>query len=137
MEANILLVAKLCLSMLIGGVIGLERQQRHKAAGLRTHVLVCLTSTFLMTSTLYFYGINADTTRVIQAIITGIGFLGAGTILSKHGHVLGLTTAASVWCVAGLGIVVGLGEYFTAIIVTVLVLILLKSKKIERMIAGA
>ena len=136
MEVALAPILKLVLAVLIGGAIGLERQKHHMAAGLRTHILVCLTSTALMSSTVFQYGQQADpASRIAQGIIMGIGFLGAGTILSKHGHVLGLTTAASVWCVAALGIIIGMGEYFTAMLVTLLVVLLLKNKQLDRILA--
>ena len=129
------LIFRLLLAVIIGGAIGWERQQKHKAAGLRTHVLVCITSTFIVASMITYYGAgHVEIARIAQGILTGIGFLGAGTIISKGTHVQGLTTAASVWCVSGLGIVIGMGEYLTAIIVTVIVSILLWYKQLDAVV---
>ncbi|HLC66133.1 MAG TPA: MgtC/SapB family protein [Candidatus Nanoarchaeia archaeon] len=123
---------QLLMAVLLGGLIGYERQQKHKSAGLRTHVLVCLASAGIMIAAEQYYGIgHAELSRFAQAIVTGIGFLGAGTILSKKGHVLGLTTAASVWAIAGVGIVIGLRQYALATGITVLALFFLRNKSLD------
>src|SRR2546426_12804774 len=95
---------KLLLAAVLGGVIGLERELRDKPAGLRTNILICLGSTLFMSiSTRVAEVLGGDPTRIAAQIISGIGFLGAGAVLHSHGFVLGLTTAATIWVVAGGG----------------------------------
>ena len=114
-----------------GGIIGLERSYHARPAGFRTHTLVCLASSLLMLVTLYQWkwlpGVPLDTvrtdpTRMAQGIMTGIGFLGAGVIFKEGLSVRGLTTAASIWITAAVGILIGVGFYFPAILATLLTL---------------
>lgn len=125
---------QLGLSALFGGLIGGERQSHGRPAGLRTHILVCLGSTAviiafqqLQKNLMMGAGemIKMDPARVAAGIITGIGFLGAGTIIKGKDFVMGLTTAASLWVVASIGIGLGLGQYLLASVVTALVLLTL------------
>ena len=122
---------RLGLAMLIGALIGMEREFSHRPAGLRTHMLVALGSCAVMiTSQLLFcqyrpYGATADPGRLSAQVIAGVGFLGAGTILREGVIVKGLTTAASIWAVACLGIAAGAGYYEVAFIAVFLVLITL------------
>jgi putative Mg2+ transporter-C (MgtC) family protein len=127
-------IARLFIALLLGGLVGLERQTRGRPAGLRTNILVCLGSAALMVAfqKLYFNAdpgvesaIRMDPARAAAGIITGIGFLGAGTIVKSENFVRGLTTAASIWVVSAVGITVGLGEYLIAIVLTFLVLVTL------------
>jgi putative Mg2+ transporter-C (MgtC) family protein len=113
------------LAWLLGGSIGWQREAHGHAAGLRTHALVCVASCLL--SLLSFSGEGGDKGRVAAQIVTGIGFLGAGVILRRGGSVRGLTTAATVWVVAGIGIAVGAGLHFAllAVLTTALTLITL------------
>lgn len=116
---------RLILSCLLGGVIGYERQANRKSAGLRTHILVSLGSCLIMTLSINIYqsvqGLtNADPTRLAAQVVSGIGFLGAGTIMKEGLSVKGLTTAASLWLVAAIGLAVGSGYYSSAIITTLL-----------------
>lgn len=122
---------RLIASLVIGGLIGLERSYHGRPAGFRTHALVCLSTSLLMLVTVYetrwFPGvaqgrISLDPTRMAQGIMTGIGFLGAGTIMKEGLSVRGLTTAASIWMTAAIGILVGIGFYFPAGFATVLTL---------------
>lgn len=118
-------IIRLVVAAVLGGVIGLERQQRHKSAGLRTHILVCLGSCLVMILSVKLYlGVqgmtNADPARLAAQVVSGIGFLGAGTIMKEGLTIKGLTTAASLWVVAGVGLAVGAGEYVGAIATTVL-----------------
>ena len=119
------------VSTLLGTLVGWERQIGRKPAGLRTHVLVCMGSTMFVLTTRHaviaFAGPNLDSTRIIHGVITGVGFLGAGSILRQEGYVHGLTTAASVWMVAAIGVAVGVHAYPLAIIGTVLALIVLEA----------
>lgn len=115
---------------ILGGLIGLERQRRHHPAGLRTHTLVCLGSALVMVmsediAARYLGVTNADPARIAAQVVSGIGFLGAGTIMREGLTVRGLTTAASLWVVAALGLAVGGGYYLPALVTTALSLITL------------
>jgi putative Mg2+ transporter-C (MgtC) family protein len=120
---------KLLLAIALGGSIGMERETREKPAGFRTNILICVGSAMMMIlSGLVFQGketMGRDLTRIAAGVITGIGFIGAGTIIQARGIVHGLTTAATLWAVAGLGLVVGAGYYLVAVIFTFLVIITL------------
>lgn len=103
--------AIVALSILCGAIIGLERQVRGKPAGMRTSILVCLgTATFIHLGG-QFGGPGTDQTRVLGQVITGIGFLGAGVMFAREGTVLGVTTAAVIWVLAGIGAAIGMGLY--------------------------
>ena len=120
------MVVRLLLAVVIGSLIGYQRERAGKPAGLRTNALICLGSAlFTILSATAFSG--ADPSRVAAGIVTGIGFLGAGAILLRRrdGIIAGLTTAATIWTVAGIGMAVGVGMYLLAIITGVLVLIIL------------
>ncbi len=110
---------RILLATLIGGCIGSERGRHGRAAGLRTHILVCLGSTMTVMLGIYSVqelGLGGDPLRVSAQVISGIGFLGAGTILTRnHTHVTGLTTAAGLWTTACLGLAIGVGFYSAAI----------------------
>ena len=123
-------IIKLVLAATLSAPIGIEREKSHKPAGLRTHVLVCLGATLSAILGVDYFG--NESARVIAAVITGIGFLGAGSIIWSHRSVHGLTTAATIWAVAILGIAVGIGAYWISIVFTIIVLLLLRIKKIER-----
>ncbi len=126
-----LLAATFC-----GGLVGVQRESTRKPAGLRTHVLVSVaTAAFIIACSAS--GMSSDgVSRVIQGIVTGIGFLGAGTILKlSHEHeIKGLTTAASVWMTAAIGVVIGLGSVGLGLIITVLALIILSLARFEHSI---
>ena len=125
------LLLRLFIAGVLGIVIGLERQHRAKEAGVRTHFLVGTGSAlFMMISTYGFLatanlpGIRgADTARIAAQIVSGIGFIGAGTIMVHRGSITGLTTAAGLWVVAGIGMAVGCGLYLVAVLSTVLTLV--------------
>jgi putative Mg2+ transporter-C (MgtC) family protein len=121
------LLMRLTLAALLGGALGYEREQRGKAAGIRTHMLVAM-GCALFVLVPQQAGMNvADMSRVIQGVVAGIGFLGAGAIVKNRSeeHIQGLTTAAGVWMTAAIGIACGLGREATAVISTVLALIVL------------
>lgn len=127
-EWHILL--RLLLAMLLGGLVGLERERSNHAAGLRTHILVCLGSALIMLLSVYGFkdfanelNVRIDPARLATAVITGVGFLGAGTILFTGKSITGLTTAASIWVVAAIGLAAGAGFFFASIVSTVLVLL--------------
>jgi len=119
------------LAVLAGGLIGLERTYHGRPAGFRTHTLVCTASSLLMLLTVYQWEllkgapletIRVDPTRMAQGIMTGIGFLGAGVIMKEGLTVRGLTTAASIWITAAIGVLIGIGFYFPAVVVTLVTL---------------
>ena len=125
------ILVHLLVAMVAGGLIGLERTYNGHAAGFRTHTLVCMASSLLMLLVIYqkdwfsqalIETVRIDPTRMAQGIMTGIGFLGAGVIMKEGLSVRGLTTAASIWITAAIGILVGVGFYSAAIMVTVLTL---------------
>ncbi len=117
---------KLLLAIALGGIIGLERETSQKPAGLRTHILICLSATMMMAFSQFMLAgkgaATSDMLRVAAAVIMGMGFIGAGTIMQAQGSVHGLTTAATLWAVTGLGLVVGAGYYAVAVVFSVLVL---------------
>ena len=111
---------------MLGGIIGIEREIRDKPAGLRTNILICVGSTLFMSiSTKVAELLGGDPTRIAAQIISGIGFLGAGAVLHSHGFVLGLTTAATIWVVAGVGMALGSGMYLVAVFATAMSLVTL------------
>ncbi len=120
------ILAKTTLIVILSGIIGAERYLRHKGAGLRTHILIGVGSTLLVLTSYYVSDIHryinlGDPTRIIAAIVTGIGFLCAGTIIRSGDNVSGLTTSASLWVVSCIGIAVGAGFWTAAVIVTFIV----------------
>ncbi len=129
---KLVVLARLVLASILGGAIGLEREISGKEAGLRTNILICVGATLLTVISLrigeYFVStpyIEGDPSRLMAGIITGIGFLGAGTIIQARGSVTGLTTAATLWVVAAIGISVGTGTYVIATGTTMFVLAIL------------
>lgn len=126
-EHLIRVATRLVAAMILGGIIGIQRERSGKPAGFRTHMLVCLgTAVFVITCA--SVGMQFDaTSRVIQGLVTGIGFIGAGTILKldKQEEIIGLTTAAGIWMTAAIGITVGLGAIAIAFMSTILTLIIL------------
>ncbi len=134
MDFEFTYMVRLLAALFLGGLIGIERQSRGRAAGLRTNILVCLGSAavvlvfqklYLDTSPDAASAIRIDPARAAAGVITGIGFLGAGTIVKTESFVRGLTTAASIWVVSAVGIAVGLGEYAIGVVLTVLVILTL------------
>ena len=118
------IIIRLILSVIFGGLIGLERELVHRPAGIRTHMLVSLGSALFILITLET--IPTEIARIVAGIATGIGFLGAGTIFKAQNEVHGLTTAASIWAVAGVGMCVGLGLYFMTTVSVLLILVVLQ-----------
>jgi putative Mg2+ transporter-C (MgtC) family protein len=124
------IIFKLTLACILGGLIGLERESLNRPAGLRTYTLVCVGSTLAMIVSLdmyfeYYKSVNADPGRIAAQVVSGIGFLGAGTIMREGATVRGLTTAAGLWVVACIGLAVGAGLYAPAIATTILILFIL------------
>ncbi|CAE6827853.1 hypothetical protein R75461_06410 [Paraburkholderia nemoris] len=140
MIGNIELLSRLVLAALLGSVIGFERERLNWAAGLRTHMLVCVGSSLIMLVSAFGFAdvlgeknVVLDPSRVAAQVVSGIGFLGAGSILLRGEIVRGLTTAASLWSVAGIGLAVGGGMYTAAIGATIIILIILVGvKPLER-----
>lgn len=119
-------ILRLCLAALLGGFIGLERESHRRPAGFRTHILVCVGSALVMLISIYaFAGANRDPARLAAQVVSGIGFLGAGTIMREGSTIKGLTTAASLWVVSGIGLAAGSGFYLAAVFATGLVVLTL------------
>ena len=122
---NLELLVQLLLAVLLGGAIGIERELKGKPAGLRTNVLICIAAVlFTMLSIRLSQG-RGDPGRLAAQILTGVGFIGAGTILHTRGAVTGLTSAATIWVVTAIGIALGSGAYVEALGATVLVMLVL------------
>ena len=117
--------ARLGAAALCGCIIGIERQLRGKAAGVRTCTLICLGTEVFVALGASFPTNQADPTRALGQVITGIGFLGAGAILAREGRILGLTSAAVIWMLAALGATIGLGHIGAALILTMVTLVVL------------
>ena len=128
MNFDIEIVIRLLVATALGALVGFQRERAHKPAGLRTHILISLGSALFTVISIYgFSGNGIDQSRVAAGIVTGIGFLGAGVILhSVRGRVvLGLTTAASIWITAAIGMAAGTGMYLIAAITAVIVFLVL------------
>ena len=127
------LAARLILAAILGGMLGYEREQQGKAAGLRTHMLVALGAAMFVLVPQQAGVSDADLMRVLQGVVAGIGFLGAGAILKDQGEIKGLTTAAGIWLTAAIGVAAGLGRQTTALLSTVLALLILAAiPRVER-----
>lgn len=125
------IIFRLMLAIGLGALIGFERELKHRPAGLRTHMLVSLGATIFAVSSISF---AIEPARVAAGIVAGIGFLGAGTIIAHKGHVKGITSAATLWVVAGIGLAAGIGEYYIAIISAIAVFLILRFEKVEKQI---
>jgi putative Mg2+ transporter-C (MgtC) family protein len=142
MTTNFEIMSRLTLAVLLSGVIGLERQMHRRNAGLRTHIMVSLGSCLIMLTSMYVFDIYknqaaVDPSRIAAGVITGIGFLGAGTIIRAPEGVRGLTTASSLWVSCGIGLAVGCGFYPAAVYTTFLSLaVLLILRRFEDIIPG-
>ena len=140
-EALVLPISTVALRLLaafvLGGIIGLERERRERPAGLRTHILVTVAAALLMMLSGLVAGENFDPGRIAAGVVTGIGFLGAGTIIRSGADVHGLTTAATIWAAAAVGLTVGIGSYSAAIVATAIIFITLTAlRRLERYIGG-
>ncbi len=142
MIADHIVVLRLVLAVVFSGFIGLEREVSGRAAGFRTHILVCVGSTLMMLTGIYLFDLyrgvlQVDPGRIAAQVVSGIGFLGAGTIIQTRDSVRGLTTAASLWAAAGIGLAVGCGFYIGALSTTVVVLVVLYVfSGVERRVVG-
>ncbi|HPT68778.1 MAG TPA: MgtC/SapB family protein [Syntrophomonas sp.] len=124
------IVFKLSLACILGGIVGLERESLNRPAGFRTYTVVCVGSALAMVVSIdmftqYYQHVNADPGRIAAQVISGIGFLGAGTIMKEGATIRGLTTAAGLWVVACIGLAAGAGMYMAAIVATFLILFVL------------
>ena len=119
------LLGQLLLATLLGGAIGMEREVSGKPAGLRTNILICVGATLFTVLSVKLSSGRGDPGRVAAQILTGVGFIGAGTILHARGSVTGLTSAATIWVVSAIGMAVGSGAYVEAIGTTLLVMVVL------------
>jgi len=121
------IVVRLVLAALLGGILGYERERKARSAGVRTHMLVAVGSALFILGPLQSGMHISDMSRVIQGVVQGVGFLGAGAIIVRAANlkVEGLTTAANIWATAGIGVVVGLGLEATAVLSTFIVLMIL------------
>ena len=131
-NSQIQIIVQLVVAVFLGGLIGLEREYKRKEAGLQTYSLVTLGSClFTIISFKFFHlfigepGISFDPSRIILAVATGIGFIGAGVIIYRRFHIEGITTAAGLWCSAAIGVAVGAEFYFLALLTTLLATIIL------------
>lgn len=125
-----IIIFRLILSAILSGVVGFEREFHGRAAGFRTHILLCVGSTLIMLTSIHIFDVYSgrvpiDPARLAAGVVTGIGFMGAGTIMRYKASVRGLTTATSLWVVAGIGLAVGSGLYFGAIATTLIAVIAL------------
>lgn len=112
-------------AVLCGMVVGLERQLSGKPTGMRTSILICLGSYIFVAVNQMISGGNVDPGRIVGQIITGIGFIGAGVILTRQGIVVGVTSAAVIWVLAGVGVLIGFEKYLTAVVISLLVVVVL------------
>lgn len=142
-EAFHLLGPKLLAALFCGGLIGLERELKHKAAGIKTNMLICVGAmlytmvSVLIASSKDQIGVDGDPTRIAAQIVSGIGFLGGGAILQSKENIVGLTTAATIWLVAAIGVWIGLGQIEVAIGVSlVIVLVLVTATFFENRFLG-
>ncbi len=140
-EALVLPVSTVALRLLVafvlGGVIGLERERRDRPAGLRTHILVTVGAALVMMLSRLIAGEDFDPGRIAAGVVTGIGFLGAGTIIRYGADVHGLTTAATIWAASVVGLTVGIGSYSAAVVATAIIFVTLTAlRRLERYIGG-
>ena len=126
MSIEVEMVLRLLLATALGAVIGYQRERAGKSAGLRTHILICAGAALFTVASLYGFGAVADPARIAAGIVAGIGFLGAGAIIRREeGVVAGLTTAATIWAVAAIGLAAGAGLYVVSAVTTAIILIVL------------
>ena len=139
---DIQVTVRLVTATILGGLIGFERETHGKEAGFRTYALVCLGSALVMIVSIQVYEIykgsaNVDPSRIAAQVVSGIGFLGAGAIIRIPEKIRGLTTAAGIWAASGIGLACGIGQYHSAIITTILTLIILiVFSKVNRWLGG-
>lgn len=129
-------IVRLLVSAILAGIIGIERESKHKPAGLRTNILVGIGSTLAMITSVAF---DAEPSRIAAGVLTGIGFVGAGLVIQDRQEVHGITTAATIWVVSAVGLAAGAGLYLPAIATTLLAIIVLyffESEKFRRTLSN-
>jgi putative Mg2+ transporter-C (MgtC) family protein len=130
------MIARLIIAVGLGAIIGYEREITHKPAGLRTHIFVCMGACLFTISSLYLINNGTlgtfDSTRIAAGIVTGISFIGAGSIIASKGDIKGITTAASLWVVAAIGLMIGFGIYLLPIIATIITFIILQLGRVKK-----
>src|SRR3989338_7804231 len=140
MLTNWQILFRLLVAAVLSGLIGFEREFHGRAAGFRTHILLCIGSALVMLTSIHMFDaysgkVACDPGRIAAGVVTGIGFLGAGTIMRSRASIKGLTTATSLWVVSGIGLAVGSGLFFGAVVTTALTLVaLLLFSRIEHAI---
>lgn len=133
---QITLLFPILLSIILGGLIGFERERYGKEAGIRTHALITLGATlFTLVSYRFDWGPSSDPSRIAAQVVIGIGFLGAGLLMQNKQHITNVTTAAGIWVCAALGMMIGVGWYFLSVITTLLVVLLLILSKMSHGLA--
>lgn len=133
MRLELEIILRLLLAAALGAGIGYQRERARKPAGLRTHILICLGSALFTVVSVFGFANGADVTRVAAGVVTGIGFLGAGVILRgvRGDQLVGITTAASVWVTAAIGLAAGTGMYLVALISAVVAVLVLMIPKVK------
>ena len=130
------MISRLVISVILGALIGYEREITHKPAGLRTHIFVCMGACLFTIASFYLLEDNTigsfDGTRIAAGIVTGISFIGAGSIIASKGDVKGVTTAASLWVVSSIGLMVGFGIYLLPIIAAIITFFILYLGRIKK-----
>jgi putative Mg2+ transporter-C (MgtC) family protein len=133
MNTLIDMVLRLLLAAALGAIIGYQRERANKPAGLRTHILISLGSALFTVVSIFGFGDGVDVSRVAAGVVTGIGFIGAGVIFRgmRGDHVMGLTTAASVWITAAIGLAAGVGMYLIATVVAAITVLVLMIPRVK------
>lgn len=136
--ADIDLLIRVIVAVILGAIIGFEREISHKPAGLRTHIFVSMGACLFTIASFYLIPEDAsgsfDVTRIAAGVVAGISFIGAGSIIALRGDVKGLTTAACLWVVAAIGLIIGLGNYLLPIVATIIAYITLRLDRVEKKI---
>jgi len=126
MGTEVEMVLRLLAATALGAIIGYQRERAGKQIGLRTHILICVGAALFTIAYIYGFGATGDAARIAAGVVVGVGFLGAGAIIrSGEGIVAGLTSAATIWAVAGIGLAAGAGLYLISAVATAIVLIVL------------
>jgi putative Mg2+ transporter-C (MgtC) family protein len=126
LPVELVMVLRLLLASALGAAIGYQRERANKPAGLRTHVLIAAGAALFTIASTYAFGNGADPGRVAAGVVAGIGFIGAGSIIRREGGIVeGLTTAATIWAVAAIGLAAGAGLYIVSVVTTAVVIIVL------------
>jgi len=120
---EVIIVLRLLLALVLGAAVGYQRERAAKPAGLRTHILICLGAALFTVASMYGFCPAGDPARIAAGVVVGVGFLGAGVIMHREGGIVeGLTTAATMWVVAGIGLAAGAGLYMTSAVATAIIL---------------